>query len=331
MVALEPGSLEPVIEARVLEAAGGGRVTSTAVVQSLWSGYGQLLRVTLAEASMPSVVVKHVRWPTKAQHPRGWTTSRSHERKVRSYAMEAHFYRDYAAACDAASRVPHLLAETDTEDGVLIVLEDLDAAGFDTRRTEVSADELRACLSWLAHFHATFLGRVPDGLWETGTYWHLETRPDELAALGETSLAQAAPVLDRKLREATFQTVVHGDAKLANFCFSDDGTRVAAVDFQYVGGGCGIRDVAYFIGSCLDENECARQEDALLDFYFRTLEDALRERDSAVDVAALATEWRALYAIAWTDFYRFLAGWSPGHWKVHAYTRRLAAEVLAAL
>ena len=29
------------------------------------------------------------------------------------------------------------------------------------------------------HFHASFLNEAPDGLWPVGTYWHLETRPDE--------------------------------------------------------------------------------------------------------------------------------------------------------
>ena len=43
---------------------------------------------------------------------------------------------------------------------------------------------------------------------------------------------------------------------------------------------------------------------------------------------ALETGWRALYPVAWTDFFRFLQGWSPGHWKIHAYSERLAREVL---
>lgn len=323
---LDPSSL-----AAVLDATGAEGVDASEVVQSLWSGYGQILRVRLVGGDRRSAVVKRVRWPTRQRHPRGWASSRSHERKVRSYAVEAAFYRGHAPACGERCRVPRLLAETRADDGVLLVLEDLDDVGFGGRRRRVTDREIRACLSWLAHFHATFVGRAPDGLWEVGTYWHLDTRPDELAVLGDSELARAAPALDRRLREARFQTLVHGDAKLANFCFHDDGQRVAAVDFQYVGGGCGIKDVAYFLGSCLDEDECAQREQALLDFYAQALSGALRARGADVDDAAVVAEWRSLYAVAWTDFYRFLAGWSPGHGKAHAYTRRLAREVLARL
>ena len=49
------------------------------------------------------------------------------------------------------------------------------------------------------------------------------------------------------------------------------------------------------------------------------------------DVHALEADWRALYPVAWTDFSRFLQGWSPGHWKLHRYTARLEREVLASL
>ena len=40
----------------------------------------------------------------------------------------------------------------------------------------------------------------------------------------------------------------------------DEGARVAAVDFQYVGRGAAMKDVAYFVGSCLSGAECARRE-----------------------------------------------------------------------
>ena len=199
------------------------------------------------------------------------------------------------------------------------------------RRQRVSEAELDACLSWLAGFHATFMGERPDGLWATGTYWHLATRPDEFDVLEDGPLKAAAVTIDRLLANSPFQTFVHGDAKLANFCFGADGRQAAAVDFQYVGGGCGMKDVAYFIGSCLDEGDSERMSPDLLDRYFELLGDALERSGKALDFAALEEDWRALYPVAWTDFYRFLQGWSPGHWKLHRYSERLAGEVLEVL
>ena len=92
-----------------------------------------------------------------------------------------------------------------------------------------------------------------------------------------------------------------------------------------------MKDFAYFIGSCLDEDEAERQAPALLDHYFELLREALGRSDQDVDFAALEHDWRALYPVAWTDFYRFLRGWSPGHWKLHRYSERLANEVLESL
>jgi len=299
------------------------------VIQNLWSGYGKIVRCGLEGSDLESVVVKHVHWPDNDHHPRGWNTTLSHERKVKSYQVETAFYDQWAARCNDTCRVPKCLALETHGDEVFMVLEDLDASGFSGRRNSVSETELKACLSWLAHFHATFMGEAPAGLWEVGTYWHLKTRPDELAELKDQKLKNAAAAIDTKLKESPFQTLVHGDAKLANFCFSTD--SVAAVDFQYVGGGCGMKDVAYFISSCLCEEECERRGTELLDFYFKTLKAALKLMGKDVDFHALEADWRALYPVAWTDFFRFLQGWSPGHWKIHRYSERLAREVLESL
>ena len=305
----------------VCEVMGAPGVRDTETVQTLWGGYGSLMRVHLDGAT--SVIVKRVQWPSARQHPRGWATDRSHARKVRSYAVELAWYEQHAAACTAACRVPRLLGARSTDDGVSLILEDLDAAGY-ARRHSTRSEDLRGCLSWLAHFHARFLGRTPTGLWPEGTYWHLETRPDEWAALPEGPLKQAAESLAQQLREAPFPTFVHGDAKLANFCFGAPG-EVAAVDFQYVGGGCGMKDVAYFISSCVSERDAEGVVPGMLDHYFAQLRQAL---SPDVDGEALEESWRSLYPVAWTDFYRFLQGWSPGHPKIHRYSERLAREVL---
>jgi aminoglycoside phosphotransferase (APT) family kinase protein len=174
------------------------------------------------------------------------------------------------------------------------------------------------------------MGTDTEGLWDAGTYWHLATRPDELAALDDAELKSEAARIDRILSAAPFPTLVHGDAKLANFCFATD-ERVAAVDFQYVGGGCGMKDVAYFIGSCLDEEDCEALEDQLLAIYFDALRQALARYSVDSDAAAVEAAWRPLYRLAWTDFHRFFKGWSPGHWKIHGYSERLAREVIADL
>ncbi|HCS12694.1 MAG: choline kinase [Zetaproteobacteria bacterium CG06_land_8_20_14_3_00_59_53] len=315
----------------VRAATGAHSVTRGEVMQSLWSGYGEIVRYSLHGANARSAVVKHVIFPSEVHHPRGWHNDVSHQRKIRSYEVEMVWYHDRAGRCDAHCRVPHCFASETIGEEHLMVLEDLDAAGFPVRRQSLDLDGVRACLSWLAHFHAEFMGETPEGLWPVGTYWHLATRPDELAVMADEALRDASPVVDSMLSNARFQTLVHGDAKLANFCFSADGRRVAAVDFQYVGGGCGMKDVAYFLGSCLSDREHERFEGVLLDHYFATLKLALAQRGKTLDPAALEAEWRTLMPVAQADFYRFLVGWMPSHWKINDYNKRVAQRVVRSL
>jgi hypothetical protein len=321
-------SIDSHIRDIILTATGANDLFPGETIQTLWSGYGSLDRYGLIGSDLNSVVVKHVRMPDQTHHPRGWNTNLSHQRKQYSYEVETNWYEHWAKDCDDQCRIPHCLAVEHHDDEVLMVLEDLDGAGFPVRKNRVSIQEMVVCMNWLAHFHATFMGRQPQGLWEIGTYWHLDTRPDELNLMEDGVLKQAAPMLDATLNKAPFQTLVHGDAKLANFCFSKTGYQVAAVDFQYVGGGCGMKDLAYFISSCLDEAACEQHEKLLLDSYFDALKQALTIYQPEIDGSEVEEAWRPLYAIAWTDFYRFLKGWSPGHWKIHNYSERLAHEVI---
>ena len=163
-------------------------------------------------------------------------------------------------------------------------------------------------------------------MWQIGTYWHLHTRPDELVALKDLGLKNAAQKIDALLNNCQYKTLVHGDAKLANFCFSETPGKVSALDFQYVGGGCGMKDLVYLIGSCFNEADCAKYEARMIDFYFKELQKSLA--NSAVDFDALETEWREMFPVAWTDFHRFIKGWSPGHWKINDYSEKLAKQVI---
>ena len=315
----------------VMTTTGAVQIDSITTIQSLWSGYGTIDRYRLTGSELGSVIVKHVRLPDRKNHPRGWNTDLSHQRKLHSYQVETNWYEQWAEICNEQCRIPHCLAVEHHEGEVLMILEDLDSSGYPKRLSNISLSTMDICLNWLAHFHALFMTEKPQGLWNIGTYWHLDTRPDELDVMDEGALKSSAAHLDQILNNAPYQTFVHGDAKLANFCFSPAGNQVSAVDFQYVGGGCGMKDVAYFIGSCLDESKCELHEKRLLDSYFSSLREALPQYHPKLDVGAVEDAWRPLYEIAWTDFYRFLKGWSPGHWKIHSYSERIADRVLKRL
>ncbi len=301
-------------------------------IQELWSGYGSIVRYQLDEhSSYPTVIVKHIRIPENSAHPRGWNTNFSHLRKLKSYEVETAWYKNYSQRCSSLCKIPQCIAVDQKADEIFIIMEDLDASGYDIRKSNVSLKDMFLCLDWLANFHATFMFEKPDQLWKTGTYWHLETRPDELKVLSDEALKANAAILDQKLKNARFQSFVHGDAKLANFCFSNDGNKVAAVDFQYVGGGCGMKDVAYFIGSCLYEEDCEQHEITLLNHYFASLKKALQRLHPNTDAEAIESEWRQLFPFAWTDFHRFIKGWSPGHWKINSYSEKMAQNVMQQL
>lgn len=313
----------------IMKATDASDISHRELIQSLWSGYGEIVRLNLQGSPIKQAVLKHVSPPNEINHPRGWHSDTSHLRKLKSYQVEIHWYEQWSQYCDEACRVPRIFLTTPHGNGFVMLLEDLNTSGFSVRKENVEVSDIHLCLQWLANFHATFLGEKAEGLWKTGCYWHLETRQDELAAMQNKALQQAASDIDACLQSAHYQTFVHGDAKLANFCFADDGQSVAAVDFQYVGGGCGIKDVAYFLGSCLDDQQCENCIPDLLDVYFEYLRIAIGSRQQDIDIRALEVEWRNLFPIAWVDFYRFLDGWMPNHWKINDYTRRLSTHILA--
>ncbi|OSY88037.1 choline kinase [Tenacibaculum holothuriorum] len=300
------------------------------VIQSLWSGYGKISRYIVHNSNLQTVVVKFIDLDKATQHPRGWNTNFSHQRKVRSYQVETNWYEQWSKKCTMDCKIPNLIGSYTEGNKQWIVLEDLNKH-YPLRKAQITLDEVKVVLKWLANFHIQFLHRKPTGLWKVGTYWNLETRPDELQQMEASPLKEKAYEINTILKNCKHQTIVHGDAKLANFCFAKDGEKVAAVDFQYVGGGCGIKDVAYFLGSCMSSNELEYHEAEVLNYYFSELQKAFKTTQFSFPFTDLENEWRKLYPVACTDFIRFLSGWMPTHQKINDYNRKLVDEVLREL
>lgn len=328
---------------RVVNALRAESLTDIELIQPLWSGYGELFRARLNGTKQLSVIVKHIKLPQPKNHPRGWSDEFSHQRKLRSYEVEVNWYQHYAnviyqtgSAADRACPMPKCLYVEHSEDDILLVLEDLAKLGYDRVVTKATMSEIQLCLKWLAYFHAQHMLALPERLWDCGTYWHLDTRPQEWETMAKGPLKQSARALDQALSHAPFQSFVHGDAKLANFVFNADATKVAAVDFQYVGRGCGMKDVVMLLSSTVPVDQCETLCPALLDDYFHYLKQSIADRNAATQsdpivFSELEAAWRPLYCIAWADFERFLMGWSPGHWKIHAYSNLLTEQALAQL
>lgn len=304
-----------------------------ATLQRLWSDYGEIARYYSPRLAK-TMIVKHVAPPANVNHPRGWHSDIGHQRKVHSYQKEAAFYKSFAALCDEPCYVPQFIAlikNREHGEQQTLVMEDLGSIGFTQVYQSVSELQIKAVLNWLAHFHARFLTIDTSALWPIGSYWHLATRQAEYNIMPTGGLKKNAKIIADRLEGAHFRTLIHGDAKLANFCFSTN-DDVAAVDFQYVGRGVGVKDVMYFLGSCLSDKLLWDKHDEYVDYYFEVLKNALllSSLGSGVEqqIIELEQEWRALIPFAWADFNRFLQGWSAEHVKINNFMHAQTALIL---
>ena len=289
-------------------------------VQALWSDFGSLVRCFSPKLNK-NIIVKRIAPPApeNSKHPRGWNTTTSHERKLKSYQIESEFYQHYAKHTDNDCTVPQLIAADSNETHTLLIMEDLAELGFSETRETGTEFIVKKGIHWLAHFHAKFMFTPAEALWQQGGYWHLATRQDELRKMPDSDLKTCAAEIDNKLKHAKFQTLLHGDAKLQNMCFQPEAANVAAVDFQYVGKGAGVLDLMYFLGSAFEQEDLYQYSDSLFAYYLTTLEKALKDYQVDLNFDELEQEYRELYCFAWADFYRFLLGWNPNSWKVNDF------------
>ena len=179
----------------ILNATQAKGIFDIEAIQNLWSGYGKIVRYGLKDSAIKSVVVKHIHPPSKNNHPRGWNTDLSHQRKLKSYQVETAWYTNWNKYCSDACKTPGCLGIESNNDEIIIILQDLNQTGFPKLKPDASLENMKTCLSWLANFHATFLNKQPLDLWTIGTYWHLDTRPEELQCLKDSDLKNAAKLI----------------------------------------------------------------------------------------------------------------------------------------
>lgn len=284
-------------------------------------------------------------------------------RKMLSYRVEGNFYRDWAKELsdeEEGNCIPKLVASSDAgaEEQVLI-MEDLSIRYpiFAERRGTLSEKQTRKALSWLASFHSsswdagsksidfcpppssssTWSG---EGLWAQGGYHYLSTRRSELSSInprshwGRLGLHSSSPLpfaVDYCLShppDPTHLSLIHGDVKAANMAFSEDGSRMAMYDFQYVGLGLGVQDLAKFLTTSIPDFmlQDREGEEKLLRVYLGELNKRLEKKGKGERY-----EWEDLmrdWELALVSWVRFLAGWSGGFW---GNTEWLQARVEALL
>ena len=218
-----------------------------------------------------------------------------HEARARvaaGYAAEVGFYTQLAG--DLAIRIPTCWYAAIAEDRLsfTLLLEDLAPRKPGVQAEGCTPQRAAAAIRNLAGLHAP---RWNDpALHDTG--FLLGTRGqkpvDFLAGLAGPAIhtfvqrynqllssediatlsAVAAVISDWIIAPQTPFTIVHGDYRLDNLMFGEQSDDVVVLDWQTAALGAPTRDLAYFLGTCLDIDQRRRTERDLITLYHTELE-----------------------------------------------------------
>ncbi|TPX18584.1 uncharacterized protein E0L32_002441 [Thyridium curvatum] len=197
-------------------------------------------------------------------------------------------------------------------------------------------------------------GWVGDALWLNGGYTYLATRRTEYSYLAEDessewSTAFCDPVAEGQAASTAetvaefltpkgrpFETYIHGDVKSENLFSTEDGQQVAFYDFQYVGMGLGVCDLAklftcsvplsMLVDSAVTEHSLpmGKGEKQLLEQYRETLLENRHARGNfQYDWDVFVRHWEC----ALVDWCRFQASW--GFWGNTAWLEARTRSILA--
>lgn len=270
------------------------------------------------------------------------------ERTKHAYEVELEFYQHLFQQLEGTeAQVPKHFHISGEGARMLLILEDLtrkcnetnDACERECQKVELNEEDAKKALTWLAAFHAAFLGyETNDRIWPRGAYWSLEKREKEWKNMisewnrtcssflpsypfifgRETTrrlaegLAAFAKELDRELLpDVHTKTLLHGDFKTANLFFLTEG--IAACDFQWIGPGLGVQDVVYLLFSSVEPSVVSSREKELLSHYYHTFIHKASERGFDLKRHYTWDAFQSHAEIAYLDYVRFLIGsmWGP--------------------
>jgi thiamine kinase-like enzyme len=203
------------------------------------------------------------------------------------YQREVSFYQELATLI--TTRTPHCyFAQRDDKDNFLLLLEDLSPAAVVDQFAGISLGTARAGLAALAGLHGPTHARfdLHEAAWLRGV--SEELRPLYAAVvpllfdqfleryryrIDDDVLAMVSALKNRLALFSDYTTpfpcVTHGDFRTDNLLIDAcDGTvALAVVDWQTIGVGSPLLDVAYFLTTSLTPEDCATHEFELLDYY----------------------------------------------------------------
>jgi len=207
------------------------------------------------------------------------------------YARELAFYDQIAPGAPFSAPAIHgsKMAEDSTD--FVLVMEDAGNLRSVDQLEGVSLDDAKTALTKMAEFHSAwwehddiaslsgtflpvkndvYLAALP-GVFEGGWAPCQEAAGDlltpETVAFGNRFGSLVPWLLEEMMTPTTF---VHGDWRSDNVFYGDDDS-ITMIDFQISGFGCGIYDVAYFIGQSVDSDVRHGKDEELVRHYLSVL------------------------------------------------------------
>jgi Phosphotransferase enzyme family len=219
------------------------------------------------------------------------------------YDMEVGWYRDVADNCDALCPKCYHADIADNEQEFVLMLEDMAPASQGDQLAGASLLQVKTTLREAANLH----NFKPDGGFENLRWLHhgegngefskntlingypfFRERFSKLLSSEVLDLGQKLvdKMSDYIVHEPPEQTITHGDMRLDNILYHDDGRIAALVDWQTCSLGNPANDVAYMIGTSFADAADRRDHEEQL------VRDYLDVRLNAPDFDSFWTEYR---------------------------------------